>query len=73
MIEQELRDGRLLDITGRHFPGLTETLVAARRRDIPHGPVATRLWQHLAGCARELQSVIKPGKVAGAKRRRPRA
>lgn len=71
MIEQELRDGRLLDITGRYFPGVTETLVAARRRDIPLGPVAARLWQHMAEGARELQSVIKPGRAVGAKKRRP--
>jgi DNA-binding transcriptional LysR family regulator len=47
MIEDELRDGRLLSIAGRHFPGITEELVAARRRDRPHGPVADRLWAFL--------------------------
>ncbi|HEX5514757.1 MAG TPA: LysR family transcriptional regulator, partial [Gammaproteobacteria bacterium] len=47
MIEQELQDGRLLSIAGRHFPGVTEDLVAARRRDRPHGPVARRFWQYL--------------------------
>lgn len=44
LIEQELRVGRLLSIAGRHFPGIVEDLVVARRRDRPHGPVATRLW-----------------------------
>ncbi|WP_028935045.1 LysR family transcriptional regulator [Pseudonocardia spinosispora] len=48
MIESELTDGRLLSITGRHFPGVVEELVAARRRDRPHGPVASRLWDFLA-------------------------
>lgn len=47
-VEQELRDGRLLSIAGRHFPGAVEDLVVARRRDRPHGPVATRLWDFLA-------------------------
>lgn len=51
MIEQELRDGRLLSLAGRHLPGVTEELVAARRRDRPHGPVARRLWEHLESCA----------------------
>lgn len=47
MIEEELREGRLLSIAGRHFPGMMQDLVAARRRDRPHGPVASRLWDFL--------------------------
>lgn len=47
LIEQELRDKSLLSIAGRHFPGVVEDLVVARRRDKPHGPVATRLWEFL--------------------------
>lgn len=47
LIEAELRDGRLRSIAGRHFPGVVEELVAARRRDRPHGPVATALWDFL--------------------------
>jgi DNA-binding transcriptional LysR family regulator len=47
LIEEELRDGRLESIAGRHFPGSVERLVAARRRDRPHGPVATRLWSYI--------------------------
>lgn len=47
MIEEELRNGCLLAITGRHFPGVTEELVAARRRDRSHGPIANRLWEYL--------------------------
>lgn len=50
LIEQELRDGRLLSLLGRHFAGINEELVAARRRDRPHGPVARRLWAHFAQC-----------------------
>ncbi|WP_296224572.1 LysR family transcriptional regulator [Ralstonia sp. UBA689] len=56
MIETELREGRLLSIAGRHFPGMVQDLVAARRRDRPHGPVASRLWEFLAQQA----PVLKP-------------
>ncbi len=48
LIEQDLRDKRLLSITGKHFPGAEAQLVAARLRDAPHGPVASRLWQYIA-------------------------
>jgi hypothetical protein len=48
LIERELRDGRLLSIAGRHLKGGRVELTAARRRDLPHGPIATRLWQHIA-------------------------
>lgn len=48
LIEQELRDGKLLSIKGRFFQGGRSELVAARRRDRPHGPVANRLWQFIA-------------------------
>jgi len=48
LIEQDLRDKRLLSITGKHFPGAQVELVAARRRDTPHGPIANRLWQYIA-------------------------
>ncbi|NMO18818.1 LysR family transcriptional regulator [Pyxidicoccus fallax] len=58
MIESELRDGRLLSIAGRHFPGVTEELVAARRRDRPHGPVASRLWDFLARNAPVLRPAL---------------
>lgn len=47
LIERELSDGRLLSIAGRHLQGGRVELTAARRRDIPHGPVATRLWKHI--------------------------
>jgi DNA-binding transcriptional LysR family regulator len=47
LVEQNLRDRSLLPITGRHLRGGRAELVAARRRDTPHGPVANRLWQYL--------------------------
>jgi DNA-binding transcriptional LysR family regulator len=58
MIEPELRDGRLVSIAGRHFPGVVETLAAARRRDRPHGPVANRLWAFLENKAPMLDPVM---------------
>ncbi|WP_054309221.1 LysR family transcriptional regulator [Mesorhizobium sp. 1M-11] len=57
MIEEELRSGRLLSIAGDHFPGVEVELVAARRRDRPHGPVATRLWEHIRLCSSDLRGV----------------
>jgi DNA-binding transcriptional LysR family regulator len=47
LIEQELRDGRLFSIAGRHLTGGRVELTAARRRDLPHGPIANQLWQHI--------------------------
>lgn len=51
MIENELREGQLVSIAGDHFPGIETKLVAARRRDRPHGPVANRLWDYIAARA----------------------
>ncbi len=48
LIEQDVREGRLLPITGRHFKGAQVELVAARRRNSPHGPIANRLWEFIA-------------------------
>jgi DNA-binding transcriptional LysR family regulator len=47
LIDGEMRRGELKSIAGRHFPGHTETVVAARRIDGAHGPVAQRLWAYL--------------------------
>lgn len=47
LIRDELRSGSLLSIRGEHFPGVQEKIVAARRTDRPHGPVAERLWKHI--------------------------
>ncbi|PJN21090.1 LysR family transcriptional regulator [Kitasatospora sp. CB02891] len=58
MIEPELRDGRLLSIAGRHFPGVVEELSAARLRDRPHGPVADQLWDFLARHAPVLRPAL---------------
>lgn len=47
LIEEELRDGRLLSIAGRHLKGGRLDLTAARRRDLQHGPIANRLWRYI--------------------------
>src|ERR1700730_1334484 len=47
LIEQNLRDGSLLPITGEHMKGGQVELVAARRRNTPHGPIANRLWRFI--------------------------
>ena len=47
LIEEEIRCGALKSIAGRYLPGRTEMVVAARRGDEAHGPVAQRLWAYL--------------------------
>jgi DNA-binding transcriptional LysR family regulator len=47
LIAQNLRDKSLLPITGKHFKGGRVELVAARRRNTPHGPIANRLWHFI--------------------------
>src|ERR1700731_3036889 len=54
LIEANLRDGSLLPIAGRHFKGGRAELVAARRRNTPHGPIANRLGQFIADQAAEI-------------------
>jgi DNA-binding transcriptional LysR family regulator len=54
LIGQNLRDGSLLSIAGRHFRGGQAELVAARRRNAPHGPIANRLWQFIGDQAAEI-------------------
>ncbi len=56
LVERELRDGRLISIKGRHFPGGETDIVAARLRNQPHGPVAGRLWQYIAEQAPALRA-----------------
>ena len=63
LVEHELRDGQLLSIKGRHFPGVETDIVVARLRNKPHGPVAGRLWQYIAEQAPAIraQTARKPG------------
>jgi DNA-binding transcriptional LysR family regulator len=62
LIEEELRDGRLQSIAGRHLPGRTEELVVARRRDRPHGPISNRLWAYIKREVPTLRRALKPQK-----------
>lgn len=56
LVDDELRDGRLVSITAPQLPGHAETLVAVRRSDRPHGPVAQALWETLHGAASQLRT-----------------
>ena len=58
MVADELRDGRLLSIAGRHLRGGSGEMVAARRRDRPHGPIAKRLWHYIVQQAPVLKATI---------------
>jgi DNA-binding transcriptional LysR family regulator len=58
-IEPELRERRLLPITGKYFKGGQAELVAARRRKAPHGPIAHRLWQFIEDQAAELAAAVR--------------
>jgi DNA-binding transcriptional LysR family regulator len=58
LIEQNLRGGSLLSIAGRHFRGDQLELVAARRRNAPHGLIANRLWQFIANTAAEFVATV---------------
>jgi DNA-binding transcriptional LysR family regulator len=51
LIADELRSGQLLSIAGRYFQGVQGDMVAARLRDVPHGPIAERLWNFIASQA----------------------
>jgi DNA-binding transcriptional LysR family regulator len=59
MIAEELRDGRLLSIAGKHLRGGTGEVVAARRRDRPNGPVASLLWHFIGQQASALRKAIR--------------
>jgi DNA-binding transcriptional LysR family regulator len=58
LIAQDLRRRRLIPITGRHFKGGQAELVAARRRNVPHGPVANRLWQFIGEQAAKFDAAV---------------
>ena len=59
LVHEELRDGRLVSIAGPQLPVHTETLVAMRRNDRPHGPVAQALWDTLRRAAPPLGAWLK--------------
>jgi DNA-binding transcriptional LysR family regulator len=51
LISEELDSDRLLSIKGKVLSGGKIDLVAARRRNVPHGPVAEKLWRFVASQA----------------------
>jgi DNA-binding transcriptional LysR family regulator len=57
LIAQNLRDASLSPITGKHFKGDKFELVAAWRRNTPHGPIANRLWQFIGAQAKAFVAV----------------
>ncbi|TWC07011.1 DNA-binding transcriptional LysR family regulator [Bradyrhizobium macuxiense] len=69
LIEDEIRDGRLISIAGPNFPGREENLAAIRHRRHAHGPVTEALWLHLEGW-RMTSRVGRGGKRLRARRGR---
>jgi len=61
LIGRELREGRLVAITGKHLSGGRAELVAARRRNVPHGPIAGRMWRYIEEQATQLASAEQAG------------
>jgi DNA-binding transcriptional LysR family regulator len=53
LVADDLASGRLVVLTGPGFTGGAAEIVAARRRDVPHGPIAERLWRHISEQASE--------------------
>ncbi len=47
LIDQELNNGLLIPLTGKHLTGGSVELVAARLRNCSHGPIAHQLWQFI--------------------------
>jgi hypothetical protein len=45
-----------LPISGKYFKGGQAELVAARRRNAPHGPIAHRLWQFIGSAGLKASS-----------------
>src|ERR1700676_2649915 len=58
LVAQDLRRGRLLPITGKHFRGGRGDLPPPRRRNVPHGPIANRLWQFIGEQATKFEAAV---------------
>jgi DNA-binding transcriptional LysR family regulator len=63
LIGREIQDGLLIAITGRHFSGGRVDLVAARQRNVAHGPIAERLWRYIEEQAPELSAMHEPRRL----------
>jgi DNA-binding transcriptional LysR family regulator len=55
LVGEDVAAGRLVRLEGPGLVGGRAELVAARRRDAAHGPVAERLWAHIAAQAPALR------------------
>jgi DNA-binding transcriptional LysR family regulator len=71
LVSEELRAGRLLAISGKHFPVSSANIVAARRRDRPKGPVARQLWQFIEEQAASVRRSVSPGRSRSRRHRKP--
>jgi len=69
LVADDIREKRLLAISGKHFPGSTETIFAARRRDVPQGPIADKLWRYIGEQARAISKPARPGRAASTRTR----
>jgi len=72
LIEEDLRAGRLIDLTGKHLKGIAGDIVAARLREAPHGPVANRLWRYIEEQAAPALSGRLPATRRAPARTKPR-
>jgi DNA-binding transcriptional LysR family regulator len=59
LVARDLEAKRLISIAGKHLPGGTGELVAARRRDSPHGQIASRLWRYIQDEAATLAKAVR--------------
>jgi DNA-binding transcriptional LysR family regulator len=65
LIDEELGDGRLVSIAGRHIrPNAVELRFVRRRAAVP-GPVAERLWRVLGRSSAPAQPKVSGSKPAG--------
>jgi DNA-binding transcriptional LysR family regulator len=57
LVEEEISRDVLFDFTNDDFKGGRVDLVAARRRDRPHGPAAERLWRYIRSAVSTWQEI----------------
>lgn len=72
LVDEDISAGRLIDISGRYLRGGATQVVAARRRDAPHGPVARRLWRYVEEQAQAFVTPFdRPARADSARRGDP--
>lgn len=70
LIENELRAGRLVSIGGRYLPGARGMLTASRLRNVPRGPVASRLWQFIEQNTASFDTAVNPSTTRSRRRKK---